>query len=50
MHTCIYLQTVEEQGGIDIFVSNAGVSPHFGPMLDVSVAYVLFSMRAGMAK
>ena len=30
-------QTVKENGGIDILVSNAAVSPHFGPMLEVSV-------------
>ena len=30
-------QTVKENGSIDILVSNAAVSPHFGPMLEVSV-------------
>ncbi|XP_067935103.1 dehydrogenase/reductase SDR family member 4-like [Watersipora subatra] len=29
-------KTVDEQGGIDILVSNAGCSPHFGPMLEIS--------------
>ncbi|KAF6032929.1 DHRS2 [Bugula neritina] len=31
-------KTVEEFGGIDIFVSNAACSPHFGPMMEISEA------------
>ncbi|KAI0235131.1 Dehydrogenase/reductase SDR family member 4 [Lamellibrachia satsuma] len=29
-------QTVKEQGGVDILVSNAGINPAFGPILDTS--------------
>jgi len=27
---------VEKKGGVDIFVSNAGVNPYFGNILEVS--------------